>query len=290
MKIIESVQEMQAYALACKKQGKSVGFVPTMGYLHEGHEALMKQARKENDLVVISIFVNPLQFGANEDYDDYPRDERRDIQVCRKNQMDVVFLPKVGDMYASSQTIALHVEKRTNVLCGRTRVGHFNGVVTVLAKLFNITLPDYVYFGIKDAQQVAVVDSLVKDLNYPISIVPVPTKREADGLAKSSRNVYLSNQEREEAAQLYQALQFGRTLVKDGQTKPAIIVSEVKNFIRQHTNGQIEYVELLNYPSLHTTEEIDQQVILALAVTFTKARLIDNIIFDENGMIQNLIL
>lgn len=289
MEIIRSIAEMQQIALKCKQKGKKVGFVPTMGFLHEGHERLMEEAKKENDVVVTSIFVNPLQFGPNEDFDRYPRDEVHDIKISEDKKVDFLFLPEHDDMYPSNQSVTMQVVNRTNVLCGRTRDGHFAGVVTVLTKLFHIILPDNVYFGLKDAQQVAVVDSLVNDFNFPLKVVPVSTVREKDGLAKSSRNVYLSNQERENAPYIYQGLQFGQKKVIDGEKNPAIIVKEVENYIVDHTHGKIDYVELLSYPELTPIDKVDQQVILAVAVQFDRARLIDNLVFDQNGKISGKI-
>ncbi|MRH42428.1 pantoate--beta-alanine ligase [Aquibacillus halophilus] len=289
MKIIRTIQEMKQHASKLKKQGQAIGFVPTMGYLHEGHQQLMSKARQENDILIVSIFVNPLQFGPNEDFERYPRDEQRDIKTAEYNQVDVLFIPEKADMYPSPRSISLHVLRRSNVLCGRSREGHFEGVVTVLSKLFNITLPDKVYFGMKDAQQVAVVDALINDLNYPIEIIPVSTVRELDGLAKSSRNVYLSDQERDEANNIYKALQFGLKLVVDGEKNPDNIVQEVKDFILSNTHGKIDYVELLSYPELTPITSINEQVILATAVHFERARLIDNVVFNGQGSVSERI-
>ncbi|WP_226034711.1 pantoate--beta-alanine ligase [Aquibacillus saliphilus] len=289
MKVIRKVSEMQQLALQFKKRDKKIGFVPTMGFLHEGHQSLMQSAREESDIVVVSVFVNPLQFGPNEDFERYPRDEQRDIDTAEKNLVDVLFIPELTEMYPSEQSVSLNVSKRSNVLCGRTREGHFEGVVTVLSKLFNITLPDKVYFGMKDAQQIAVVDSLVNDLNFPIEIVPVATVRENDGLAKSSRNIYLTELERKEAKNVYQALQIGLELVIDGEKNPDIIVKEVEDFIVQNTHGTIDYVELLSYPELIQVAAINERVILAVAVQFEHARLIDNIVFDDKGLISKRI-
>ncbi|WP_407268675.1 pantoate--beta-alanine ligase [Radiobacillus sp. PE A8.2] len=283
MKIIRSIREMQQYANELKMSGKSIGFVPTMGFLHEGHESLMKRAKTNNDIVIVSIFVNPLQFGPNEDFDRYPRDEEHDILVAQKNNIDILFIPQVEEMYPNDRSITMDITKRTDVLCGRSRVGHFAGVITVLTKLFHLTLPSQAYFGLKDAQQFAVVDALVNDLNFPIELVPVTTVREQDGLAKSSRNVYLSEPERQEATALYQGLQFGRQLVETGTRDPDYIVNEVERFINSQTRGKIDYVELLSYPDLTPVDEVNEQVILAVAVFYEHARLIDNLIFDQNG-------
>ena len=206
MKTITSIADIQKELLVHKQNGKKIGFVPTMGFLHEGHEQLLTVARKENDIVVLSIFVNPLQFGENEDLDKYPRDYERDEAVARKNDVDYIFYPSVQEMYPESPSVTIKVNQRTDVMCGKSRPGHFDGVATVVTKLFHIVQPDQAYFGLKDAQQVAVIEGLVKDLNFPITIKRVSIIREEDGLAKSSRNVYLSAEEREEAKQLFASL------------------------------------------------------------------------------------
>lgn len=278
MKIIRSVKEMQDQAILLRSQGKTIGFVPTMGYLHDGHIALMRQARKENDIVIASIFVNPLQFGENEDFDKYPRDEARDRKIVEKEQVDILFLPDISEMYPNSMGVTMDVVSRIGVLCDRNRPGHFKGVITVLTKLFHLTQPSRAYFGLKDAQQVAVVDLLVTDLNFPIEIKMVPTVREPDGLAKSSRNVYLTEQERLESIHLYQALQLGEQKIIDGQKNPVMIVNEVKTYLKQNITGKIDYLELLSYPTLSPVNLIDEQVIIAVAVQYSQARLIDNII------------
>lgn len=283
MKCIRSVEDMQVLVKQLQREGKSVGFVPTMGFLHEGHQTLMQAARKENDVVISSIFVNPLQFGPNEDFETYPRDEARDLEVAQSEKVDFLFLPQVDEVYPNKLSITMKVNDRVDKLCGAKREGHFDGVATILTKLFNIIAPDRVYFGLKDAQQVAVVDALIQDYNFPIDLRPVPTVRESDGLAKSSRNVYLSTEERSEANALFQALEHGRNLVSEGETNKKRIIEEVSHFINKQTHGKIDYVDLLTYPHLEDLEEIQGQVILATAVQFNSARLIDNIIFDKSG-------
>ncbi|WP_163526209.1 pantoate--beta-alanine ligase [Halobacillus ihumii] len=284
MKITTNIKELQQRTSEWIAQGKKIGFVPTMGFLHEGHEALLKKARLENDLVVLSIFVNPLQFGANEDLDSYPRDQKHDKEIAEKHGVDVIFLPDEQTMYPNPLSINLTVVRRTDVLCGRSRPGHFDGVATVLTKLFNIVRPSRVYFGLKDAQQIAVVDALLEDLNFPIELIAVPTVREEDGLAKSSRNVNLLDQERKEAPYVQQALQCGRQHVENGETNPEKVIEKVRQFLEKKTHGKIDYIELLSYPMLQRVETIDQQVILATAVYFQNARLIDNVIFNEYGI------
>lgn len=285
MKIIRSVKEMQETAFCLMKASKSVGFIPTMGFFHEGHMALMRQAKKENDIVISSIFVNPLQFGPNEDYEQYPRDEDADTAQAEAEGVDILFIPDVQDMYPNKMVINLDITDRVNVLCGRSRPGHFQGVVTVLTKLFHIIQPTRTYFGRKDAQQVAVVNALIEDLNFPIELIALPTIREDDGLAKSSRNVNLQEEERVEAPWIQKALEEGRQLVVDGEKNPDIVVKEVYDSIKTHTSGRIDYVELLSYPDLKQVTSIEQQVILAAAVYFKGARLIDNLLFDSNGKI-----
>lgn len=286
MIIIRDVNEMQAYRQ--KLCGKQIGFVPTMGAFHEGHLSLMETAKLENDFVITSIFVNPLQFGPNEDYDTYPRNEEQDIQMAEKTGVDLIFIPTIETMYPNEMSISMEPVKRGNVLCGRTRPGHFNGVLTVLTKLFHMTVPNRTYFGMKDAQQLAIVDALITDFNFPIQLRGVQTVRESDGLAKSSRNIFLSKEERKESVYLYQALKAGQKLVVDGENNPAIIVNEVEQIIKHNTSGIIDYVELLSYPKLENVSIINQPVILAVAVRFKNTRLIDNVIFHHNGDIYTV--
>lgn len=283
MKIIRSIDELINERL--KYEHQTIGYVPTMGFFHEGHLSLMKAAKNETDFVVASIFVNPLQFGPNEDYEQYPRDEERDIQLAEENGVDLLFLPDVNVMYPQEASITMQVVKRANVLCGRSRPGHFDGVVTVLSKLFHLIKPHKVYFGMKDAQQVAVVHGLITDFNFPIELVGLPTIREKSGLAKSSRNVYLSEAEVVEAEWLNRALKEGLQLVAKGEKDPTVVINKVTQTIKQHTSGKIDYVELLNYPNLQEVTTIHEQVILAIAVHFKHARLIDNLIFNQDGQV-----
>jgi len=280
MEIITSAKAMQQRALQLKKQGKSIGFAPTMGYLHEGHLKLVKQSLQHNDITVMSIFVNPLQFGPNEDFEAYPRNVERDKMLAENAGVNILYLPELSDMYPNELSFEINVTKRTDVLCGRSRPGHFNGVATVLIKLFNIILPTNVYFGMKDAQQVAVVDSLIKDFNFPIQLNPVDTERDEDGLAKSSRNVYLSDEERNQAPHLYNGLQIASEAIKSGEVNTLNIIQMVEDYIETNTNGKIDYIEILSFPELNPLKQINGKVIIALAVKFSKARLIDNIILD----------
>lgn len=282
MKVITTIKELQQVIQRTKKQQNTIGFVPTMGFLHEGHCALLKQARNENDIVVLSIFVNPLQFGPTEDLDRYPRDFDQDQKVAEKIGVDYLFHPSVSEMYPYEPSVTLTVNRRTDVLCGASRPGHFDGVATVLTKLFHIVQPDKVYFGKKDAQQVAVVHGLVTDFNFPLEIITVDTVREEDGLAKSSRNVYLTAQERVQAPILYQSLQKAVEMVHDGEKDPNRLISSIEDMIRTETSGEIDYISILSYPELEKVDQINENdMIIAIAVKFSKARLIDNIILTR---------
>lgn len=266
-----------------KQSGRSIGFVPTMGYLHEGHATLLGAARTENEVVALSIFVNPTQFGPNEDFDTYPRDFERDERVAKEANVDYLFYPSVEEMYKSSRSVAITVTDRVDVLCGQKRLGHFDGVATVLTKLFHIVTPDRAYFGKKDAQQVAVVDGLIEDFNFPVELRAVDTVREADGLAKSSRNVYLTDKEREEAPVLFKSLQSALQLLESGEKQVEIIKQTIQKEIEQHTSGKVDYIEVYTYPELKTIKQATGKIIIALAVQFSKARLIDNVIVDVQG-------
>ncbi|RTR30462.1 pantoate--beta-alanine ligase [Robertmurraya yapensis] len=277
MKVITSIKEMQALVKEIKKD-KSIGFVPTMGYLHEGHIQLMQEARLENDTVVVSIFVNPLQFGPNDDYDSYPRDFERDQNICSSEGVDIIFHPSAEEMYPSPLSVKALVQRRTNVLCGESRPGHFDGVATVLTKLFNIVQPERVYLGMKDAQQVAVVEGLISDFNFPINLIPVGTVREEDGLAKSSRNIRLAPEEREEAPELYRSLLLAKELLEAGERSKEVVIAKMKKHIEEKTTGIIDYVEIYSFPELEEYERLEGKIIIALAVKFANARLIDNLV------------
>ncbi|CAM4104132.1 pantoate--beta-alanine ligase [Bacillus manliponensis] len=279
MQMIRTVQEMQQITIELRSKGQQIGFVPTMGYLHEGHATLLRQARKENDIVILSVFVNPLQFGPNEDFDRYPRDIERDERIAKEAGVDYIFYPSADEMYPKERTTTLEVVKRTDVLCGEKRPGHFAGVATVLLKLFNITMPNRAYFGMKDAQQVAVIEGFVTDFNVPVTIVSVETVREEDGLARSSRNVYLSEKEREEAPHLYKSLCLAKEKIEQGQKSPEQITTFIKEYIEANTNGTVDYADIYAYPDLTKIEHIEGRIIIAIAVKFEKARLIDNITF-----------
>lgn len=278
MKIISSSRKMQELSRRIQVGNKTIGFVPTMGYLHQGHLSLVRQARKETDVVVMSIFVNPIQFGPKEDFKRYPRDLKRDIRLARENRVDVIFHPRGHDMYPESFRTYLNVEGLGNVLCGRSRPGHFSGVATVVAKLFNIVRPDTAYFGQKDAQQATIIKKMVKDLNFPLKIKVLKIVRERDGLAMSSRNTYLSQSERADALVLNRALKLARKLIKHGQRDPRYLIRRMKSLIRTKESARIEYVKIVDLEKLSPLKKISRRSLIALAVWIGKVRLIDNII------------
>lgn len=282
MKVITTVKDMQAEMIQQKANGKTIGFVPTMGYLHEGHLTLIRHARKENDLVVLSIFVNPLQFGPKEDFATYPRDFARDRALAESEKVDYIFYPETREMYPNSPSVKVIVQERTDVLCGKSRPGHFDGVATVITKLFSIVMPTRAYFGKKDAQQVAVIDGLISDFNFPVELVAVDTVREQDGLAKSSRNVNLLPEEREQATILYRSLQAAKESIANGERNSESLINLIKTMITSQSSGQIDYVEIYSYPQLKPLERLEGRVIIALAVKFTNVLLIDNLIIEVN--------
>ncbi|MCD4839310.1 pantoate--beta-alanine ligase [Neobacillus sedimentimangrovi] len=280
MKVITTIKEMQEEILKIKSQGKSIGFVPTMGFLHEGHLTLIQNARKENDIVALSIFVNPLQFGPKEDFSTYPRDFERDRTLAEAEQVDYLFYPSVEEMYPSEPSVKVVVRDRTDVLCGKSRPGHFDGVATVLTKLFHIIMPTRAYFGKKDAQQVAVVEGLISDFNFPIELKAIDIVREKDGLAKSSRNVNLLPEERKQATVLYKSLITAKQAIENGERNPSVVTEIIKEMIHRECTGEIDYVDIFSYPELKPLEKLDGRIIIAIAVKFTKVRLIDNLIMD----------
>jgi len=286
MQVITSIEEMQGICRDHYRNRKSIGFVPTMGYLHEGHLALMHEARRENDIVVVSVFVNPLQFGPSEDFESYPRDAERDEELARELGVDYFFYPTREDMYPTPLNTKLVCTGRVDVLCAKLREGHFDGVVTVLAKLFNIVFPDHVYMGLKDAQQVAVVQGFVEDYKVPTKVIPIATVREADGLAMSSRNVYLTEEERRLAPKLQASLLKAKQLVEAGERDPATIIRMVSDELSE-INADIDYVELYAYPTLEIVEKLNGLVLLAIAVKFSQARLIDNVIIEVGEIMGN---
>jgi len=273
---------MTAIAESLRKTGRSIGFVPTMGYLHQGHLSLLKRARAENDVVVISVFVNPTQFGAGEDFERYPRDMERDTSMAESAGVDYFFAPPVSEMYPEGYATYVEVERLTKGLCGASRPGHFRGVATVVAKLFNIVKPHRAYFGKKDFQQLKVIERMAKDLNFNVEIVGCPTVREPDGLAVSSRNVYLSAEERRSALSLYRALCLARDLVEKGEKDPKVIVERMREFILSHPHvRKIDYIEIVDSETLERVTEVKEGTLIALAVFVGGARLIDNWVVGE---------
>lgn len=276
MLILHTINEAREYIANARREGKKIGLVPTMGYFHEGHLSLMRRARVENDVVVVSLFVNPTQFGPNEDFARYPRDVERDARLAEGVGVDVIFNPSVEEMYPEGYATFVNVEGITETLEGEFRPGHFRGVATVVLKLFNILPADRAYFGLKDYQQLLVVKKMVNDLNLPIEIVPMPIIREEDGLAMSSRNTYLNNEERRAAVVLYKALQYANELVKSGLTDGKRLEHEVEEYIRKEPLARIDYVAVRDPDNLAPVVEISKPVVLLLAVRIGSTRLIDN--------------
>ena len=276
MLISTKISEIREIIREERKKGKEIALVPTMGYLHEGHLALVKEAKKSGAFVVMSIFVNPLQFGPNEDFDRYPRNIERDARLAEEAGVNLIFNPGVEEMYPTTNLSTVAVGKLGDCLCGTSRPTHFNGVTTVVSKLFNIVQPDRAYFGQKDYQQYLIIKQVVKDLNFPIEIVPVPIVRESDGLALSSRNVYLSPEQRQEALVLQKSLKAADEWIRQGERSGSLIEEKIKEMIRGESSGEIDYVELRHPETLDRVEMIEDSVLIALAVRFGSTRLIDN--------------
>lgn len=277
MKVIKSIKQMSTYIKQIKRH-KTIGFVPTMGYLHEGHLSLARQAKKDCDVVVMSIFVNPIQFGPREDFKKYPRDLGRDCRLAESAGVDIIFYPAAEIMYPKDFLTYVNVKDVTDLLCGKSRPGHFRGVTTVVMKLFNLAQPDIAYFGGKDAQQVIVIQKMVKDLNMPLKIKVMPIVREKDGLAMSSRNVYLDEKERQDATILYQALNQARLKIQGGQHDVQRIISSIKKMIYLKKTAIIDYVQIVDHKTLMPVKKIKGKVLIVLAVWIDKTRLIDNIV------------
>ncbi len=283
MQVITQIGQLKQIIYTAKREGKTIGLVPTMGYLHEGHLTLMRRARQEQGLVIATLFVNPLQFGPQEDYADYPRDLERDCRLAESTGIDVLFAPSVDEMYPAGNGKILSivdVEQITATLCGASRPGHFRGVATVVTKLFNIAEADVAYFGQKDAQQVAVIRRMTEDLNMNVKIVAVPIVREPDGLAMSSRNKYLAPAQRQAALVLSRSLERAASLLAAGERDSALILAAVRELIDQQPLAEIDYVSLVDPLSLAAIERVEQQALLALAVKFGKTRLIDNMLWE----------
>lgn len=280
MKTAQTIEQVRALVKNARSQSKTIGFVPTMGALHLGHISLIKAAKAKTDFVVVSIFVNPAQFGPNEDFSKYPRPIEEDLKSCEQNDVDLVFNPTPEQMYAKENLTWVNVEKLTDTLCGRSRPGHFRGVTTVCTKLFNIVMPDFVFFGQKDAQQAIVIKRMVADLNMPLEIVICPTIRESDGLAMSSRNKYLSLSERKDAPLLYESLQKAAEIIKKGVTNKQKVVENIEKVIKKSSKFVPEYIEIVDAQTLESQNIIKGQVLIAVAARIGQTRLIDNIIID----------
>lgn len=278
IKIVHTVKEVRDQVKQWRMQGLSIGFVPTMGYLHEGHQSLIKKAVEENDKVVVSVFVNPMQFAPNEDLESYPRDLDADARLCEQTGADLIFNPEPEEMYTNGFCSFVDMNGPTAELCGKSRPIHFRGVCTVVSKLFNIVTPDKAYFGQKDAQQLAVIKRMVIDLNIPVEIVGCPIIREADGLAKSSRNTYLNAEERKAALILSKTIFMGQQLVKDGLTDAKKLVELMKKNIETEPLAKIDYVEAVDFNDISIKDTISDNTLVAMAVYIGKTRLIDNFI------------
>uniref|UniRef100_A0A7C2P1F0 Pantothenate synthetase n=1 Tax=candidate division WOR-3 bacterium TaxID=2052148 RepID=A0A7C2P1F0_UNCW3 len=282
MEVLKKPEEVQKISQRFRKDGKRIGFVPTMGYLHEGHLSLVRRSKAECDVTFVSIFVNPIQFGPGEDYERYPRDEKRDLSLLEKEGVDYVFIPDVKDMYPEAYSTFVEETELSKYLCGAKRPGHFKGVCTVVTKLFNIVMPDRAYFGKKDYQQFRIIERMVRDLNMSVEIVPCPIVREPDGLAMSSRNVYLTPEERKDALCLYNSLQLASQMIKSGERNPEKIKAEMEKFILKHKSvKKIDYIEIVDKYALTPVDELRGRELIALAVFVGKARLIDNMETSE---------
>lgn len=280
MKIVSTIEDVRAQVKAWKKEGCTIGYVPTMGYLHEGHASLMERARKENDKVVVSIFVNPMQFGPTEDLASYPRDLEKDSVLCEKMGVDLIFHPEPEEMYHEGFSSFVDMTVLTEELCGLSRPVHFRGVCTVVCKFFHIVTPDRAYFGQKDAQQLAVIRHMVDDLSMDIEIVGCPIVREEDGLAKSSRNTYLSAEERKAALILSKSIALGKKMAEDGEKDTTTIVNAMKELIETEPLAKIDYVKAVDGLTMQQMKEVKKPMLVAIAVYIGKTRLIDNFILE----------
>lgn len=276
--VVERIKDMNSIVSQFKSQGKTIGLVPTMGALHDGHLKMMKQSIEENGVTAVSIFVNPLQFGPNEDFDDYPRPFESDLEKLKQIGVDYVFHPTVEEMYPGELEMTITVGHLAQVLEGKKRPGHFDGVVTVVNKLFNIIQPTRAYFGKKDAQQLAIIEKMVEDFNHSVQIVPIDIVREADGLAKSSRNLYLTEEERKEAVHLSKSLALAKEKYDEGERNSDVLIQAITQYLESNVSGDIVEVAIYSYPELKEQHTIEGQIFISLAVKFSQARLIDNII------------
>ncbi len=278
MQLVHTIAEVREIVSAWRKEGLSVGLVPTMGYLHEGHQSLIKKSVEQNDRTVVSVFVNPIQFGPNEDLASYPRDINRDMEKVSEVGGDLIFNPEPSEMYPGHFTSFIDTTETTELLCGAVRPIHFRGVCTVVGKLFNIVCPDRAYFGQKDAQQLATIKRFARDLNFPIEIIACPIVREEDGLAKSSRNTYLSAEERKAALILSQSLKLGKKAVEEGEKSAKKIIDIITANLKTEPLARIDYVEVVDFENIQRVDTIQGETLVAIAVYIGKTRLIDNFI------------
>jgi len=276
MKIIRKIKEQQNYSLNKKCQKIKIGLVPTMGFLHKGHLSLTDKAKELSEVIIVSIFVNPTQFGEGEDYRKYPRDENRDLKLLRENKVDAVFIPKTKEMYPEGFKTSCKVSGLSNKYCGKSRPEHFEGVTTVVLKLFNITQPDIAVFGEKDYQQYIIIKKMSEDLNLPIKIIPSPIIREKDGLAMSSRNIYLNREQRKEAAVIYESLLTAKDLVKKGKHETGFLKKKMTGLIESKKSTRIDYIDFVNPETLEKVKKIEQPTRILIAVWVGNTRLIDN--------------
>ena len=281
MRIISSIKQMSKFSQKIKRKSRTLGFVPTMGALHAGHLSLIRQARKENNIVVVSIFVNPIQFGPGEDFKKYPRMLKQDAKLCNGEGVDIIFYPIANELYPSDYKTYVTVEGLSDCLCGKFRIGHFKGVATVVTKLFNIVNPDIAYFGQKDAQQAIIIKKMAEDLNIPVKIKVMPTVREKDGLAMSSRNSYLNEKEIKDAIVLSRSLNLAEDLIKRGIKDTNKIIRSMRQLIQSKKTAQIDYISIVDAVSLKPIKKITDNCLIALAVWIGKTRLIDNIIISK---------
>jgi pantoate--beta-alanine ligase len=281
MNVAQTIAQMKWYAAQAREKGQAIGFVPTMGALHAGHVSLIEAAASACDFVVVSIFVNPTQFGPSEDFERYPRPIEKDLAICEQHGVDVVFAPTTSEMYPQPQRTWVDVEKLTELLCGRSRPRHFRGVTTVCTKLFNIVQADMAFFGQKDAQQATVIRRMVADLNMPLKIVVCPTVREPDGLAMSSRNQYLSPQHRKDATIIYKAIQKGQQMILAGTSSPSQVIDQMNGILAQVPAMQSEYVSIVDAETLEQIDPLRGRVLVAIAARIGSTRLIDNAVVDS---------
>ena len=278
MKVVKTIQEVRDQVSAWRKEGFSIGFVPTMGYLHEGHQSLIRKSAEQNDRTVVSVFVNPIQFGPNEDLEAYPRDLERDKVAVEEAGGDLIFNPEPSEMYPNHFTSFIDTTETTELLCGAVRPIHFRGVCTVVGKLFNIVLPDRAYFGQKDAQQLATIRRFVRDLNFPVEVIACPIVRESDGLAKSSRNTYLNPAERQAAVILSKSLNLGKEAIEQGERDAKKVIAVITASLQSEPLARIDYVEVVDFENIQRVERIAGETLVAIAVYIGKTRLIDNFV------------